>query len=226
MDGFYLASELVIVGGTGLVGAIATWAWWRDPRRRARRMLTRADGKPLGALAEGERARVHGVVVRGERTLEAPFTGRRCVAYRMIAEVWEQEDGWREVAVAEESAPFELASEGVEARVEGPFLVGLEFDARNENEREHSARVASAFRRLGVELIDSFDRPRRLRYREAALEPGDPVWVLGRASVVVDPSGRRESPRGQPVKRVIRGTRRDPVVLADEAAPGVLDRFQ
>lgn len=220
------AAKLFIVGGTALVGAIATWVWWRDPRRRARRLLARADGKPLPALAEGERARVHGVVMRGDRALEAPFTGRRCVAYRMIAEVWEEEGGWREVAASEDAAPFELASEGVEARVEGPFLVGLEFDARSEKEREHSPRVASTYRRLGVDLIDSFDRPRRLRFREAALEPGDPVWVLGCASVVVDPSGRRESPRGQPVKRVIRGTKRDPVVIADEAAPGVLDRLQ
>jgi hypothetical protein len=226
VDGIELAMKLFVVGGVGLAGSIATWVWRRDPRRRARRLLTHGDGKPLGAIAQGERARVHGVVSRGEQTLEAPFTRRRCVAYRMIIEVWEQEDGWREVSAGEESAPFELISEGIGARVEGPFLIGLEFDARSDDEPELSARDAASFRRLGIELTDSFDRPRRLRYREAALEPGDPIWVLGRASVVVDPSGRRESPCGQPVKRVIRGTERDPVVIADEVQPGVLDSFE
>jgi hypothetical protein len=213
--------KLFVAGAAGLAVSLAVSHWWRDPRRRSRRLLARAEQKPLAAISEGERARVHGVVLRGAQMLEAPFTGRRCVAYRIVAEVWEQEDGWREVAASESSAPFALASEGVEARVEGPFLVGLEYDARSEDEPELSPRVAATYRRLGIELTDSWDRPRRLRFREAALEPGDPIWVLGRASVVVDPSGRRESPRGQPVKRVIRGTKREPVVIADEDAPGL-----
>jgi hypothetical protein len=197
---------------------------WRHPKRRARRMLARATEKPLGAIADGECVRVRGVALRCEPTIGAPFSGRRCMGFRATVEMLVEGD-WKEVLVHEWCGPFTLAAEGVEALVDGPFVFGLEVDARTEGEHETAPAVLEAMRRLGVDMAGALARPRRLRFREAVLEPNDPVWVLGRASVVADPDGRRESLRGEPVKRVISGSKREPVVLADEDEPGVLDRF-
>jgi hypothetical protein len=70
------------------------------------------------------------------------------------------------------------------ARIEGTVLMGLEFDTS------------------------------RLGFHEAILQDGDPIWVLGRASLAVHPHGTRESTRGQPMVPVFRGTPQDPVVVA------------
>jgi hypothetical protein len=222
-----------LVGTILILAAIAMSAlvvplWWFQPRRRARRLLARASRKPLATIVAGDRARALGVVVRAKRTVVAPFSRRRCVAFRATIEELQSQGeapAWRQIFAVEECLPFDLSADGVEAGVEGPFLLGLEVDARTEGEHETSPQVLDAMRRLGVDMQGAPGRPRKLRFREAVLEPNDPVWVLGRASVVVDPDGRRESLRGEPVKRVIRGSKREPVVLADEDGPGVLDRF-
>jgi hypothetical protein len=57
---------------------------------------------------------------------------------------------------------------------------------------------------------------------EAILEEGDPVFVLGQASLAVDQRGQRETSRRQPMLRVITGSDRRPTVIADEHAPGDL----
>jgi hypothetical protein len=192
--------------------------WWWDPRRRARRLLARAGEKSLGAVVEGDRVRVLGTARRAQGRVNAQFSGRVCIAFRAVAEL-RMDTEWREVFRVEHSVPFVLAADGVEARVEGPFLLGLEIDHRHA-EGELSQEVRDTLAKYGVATTDGSGRPLHLRCHEAALEDGDPIWVLGRARVAVDPRGQSDSLRGPPVLRFFEGTKRDPVILADEDSPG------
>jgi hypothetical protein len=206
----YLAVSVVLAA---LGGALVRWLM---PRRRARRLLARAEEKLLGAVVEGDHVRVRGVARRAEPTLVGRFSGRKCIGYR--ASVEENNGGdWLEIFRMERCGSFVLVAEGVEARVEGAFLLGLEIDHRVDGElpREAVDLLAS----YGVSQTDPSGRPRRLRYLEATLEDGDSIWVLGRARVVVDPRGQRESFRAQPVLRVFEGTKGDEVILADVEPP-------
>jgi hypothetical protein len=217
---------IVIVGfWVAVIASIASYR--REPNRRARRLLASAAAKPLEAVVDGDRARVHGVARRGpEGTVEAPFTRRACFAFRVIIEE-QVENDWQEITRQELGVPFQLVADGLEARIDGPFLLALEVDARGDNHREGELPDAflDAFAALGVSPYTAWGHARHLRYLEAALEPGDPIWVLGAATKSVDPTGWRDTPRGQPQKRVISGTKRAPTIVADEDQPGVLDPF-
>jgi hypothetical protein len=189
-----------------------------DPKRRARRLLARAEEKALAAVVEGDQARVFGVARRAREGLTAQFSGRRCIAFRAIVERY-GDDSWMEVFRVEQSVPFVLAADGVEARVEGQFLLGLEIDYREDGPPRE---VLDWLAKHGVASTDGAGRAHRLRCLEAALEDGDPIWVLGRAHVSIDPRGESEHLRAPPVMRVFEGTELQPVILADEDVPGEL----
>lgn len=227
---------LTIVVVMAVLGIASAVFGRKNVRTRARVLLSITEGKSLKEADDGQMVRALGMALRADRSLNAPFTGRSCFAYRATVELWDdREDGaassvtvasWREVLSREDGVAFALVSDGVEARVEGPFVIGLEVGVTSEDEGDVPRHVLETFDRLnGASLNDVYGRGRRLRFCEAVLEHGDEVWVLGRASVTVDPNGRRDSARAQPVTRAIRGTEREPVVLADEDRPGVLDRF-
>jgi hypothetical protein len=196
-------------------------AHWLDPKRRARRALDRATAKPLGAVVEGDQVRVLGVARRGRGTLTAHFSGRKCIAFRCVVEEY-KEGVPREILLVEHALPFVLAADGVEASVDGPFLLGLQIDHRVEG--GPSREVLDTLAKYGVSPTDGAGRERRLEYYEAVLEDGDPVWVFGRARVAVDPRGRSEELRGLPILRIFEGTKREPLVLFEEDGPGDRDR--
>jgi hypothetical protein len=222
---------MALAVGVAAAAAVAAVRHLTSAEARARRRLSRAPEKPLGALVDGDVARMRCMALRAARRCEAPFSLRRCIGFRVTVEEYVTDDGhggggdWRNILEREECAVFDIGADGIEARVEGPFALAVEIDTRSADDAQMLPRDAHVYETLGVALTTAFGRARRLRYKEAALEIGDPIWVLGRVSVVVDPRGRRESIRGQPIMRVIRGTEREPVVLADEDVPGVLDRF-
>jgi hypothetical protein len=202
----------LFLGPVTAVLAASGVQWWWDRRRRARRELARAPEKPLGAVVAGERVRVRGEAQRAEAGLVGRFSGRKCIAFRATVEE-NRGTGWWEVFKMERYQPFVLVAEGVEARVEGMFHFELQIDHRIPGDPPRE--VVDLLGTYGFSLTDAFGRPRRLRYLEAALEDGDSIWMLGRARVVVDPGGQRESLRSQPMLRVFEGTFDEPVILAD-----------
>jgi hypothetical protein len=208
----------IIVLVSAILGIVSGLAWARDPKRRARGLLARAEEKALAAVVEGDRVRVFGVARRERGTLTASFSGRPCIAFRAVVEEY-QHDGWTEILRVEHSLPFVLVADGVEARVDGSFFLGVEIDHRREDEL--TQEMIDTLVRHGVAATDSWGRPRQLRSLEAAIEHGDSIWVFGRARVSIDRRGKSEALRGPPVLRVFEGTKRDPVILADELSPGV-----
>jgi hypothetical protein len=192
--------------------------WWRQPSRRARRLLARAPEKALVDVVEGQLVRVRGKVRAAGALVETPFGGRKCIGFRAVAEEKEMETWWKEVVRLQECAPFLLSADGVEASVEGPFFVGLDVDFRS---GEHLLKEQlDTLAKHGVRAHADRGRRRSLRFHEAVLEDGDPVWVVGRVRIAVDPRGQSESLRGPPVLRVLEGTKRAPVVVADQESRG------
>jgi hypothetical protein len=213
---------IFVAGLVGLFVVVGGIAWWFEPRRRARRTMAGVREKRLGEIGEGDRFRVRGVARLGQGRRTSPITGRTCIGYRVVVE--EEVKGnegnyWKPVVERTDCAPFELHAEGFAAQVDGPFLFGLERDEGN-GDADAAPEILDALERCGVSRVDDFGRPRRFRFMEARLEEGDPILVLGRASLSVDPRGQRDSARGQPILRVLGGTKREPTVLADEMWPG------
>jgi hypothetical protein len=196
-------------------------AWWWHPTHRARRQLARSEEKSLANVVQGNHVRVLGIARRASGSLNAPFSGRRCVAFRAVAEQYQDND-WMEVFRVEDSVPFVLVAEGIEAHVCGPLRLGLEIDDRG---GELSGEALETLAKHGVASTAAQGGPRQLRWHEATLEDGDPIWVLGRARLVVDPRGQRESLRGPPMLRIFEGTERQPIVLADEWGPGAPEQL-
>lgn len=189
-------------------------AWWMQPARRARRALDQAASCRLADLHDGEIARLTGIVRRLHEALVSPVTGRRCIGYRFVIEE-RVSDSWNIVVQGGRCAPFELVDEDAEATIEGPFLFGLDFDDRGEVWANLPPGVFRVLEEAGVSLSGPFGGEREFRFREAALRPDDRIMVLGQVSLDVDPTGRRETFRGPPVRRVIRGSARHPIALAD-----------
>jgi hypothetical protein len=204
------AAVLLCFALVATMAAASLLQWWGHPRRQARRWMARTRARALTALEDGERARVHGVAHGPAAALTAPFTGRPCIAFRATVEQLGEGGRWDEILVREEGLPFELLASGVAARVEGPFVIGLETDASSEDQEEISPATLRTFRSFGPFPRRVLGQGLRLRFCEAALVHGQPVYVIGRASVSIDPQGWRESARSAPIKRVIRG----PTVLA------------
>jgi hypothetical protein len=208
------AITLLQIVAMGLPAVGYALAWWMQPKRRARRALDQAASRRLAELRDGERARLTGVARRLHEPLVSPVTGRRCIGYRFVIEE-RVADSWNVVVQGGRCAPFELVDEDAEATVEGPFLFGLDFDDRGEVWANLPPGVFRVLEEAGVSLSGPFGGEREFRFREAALRPDDRIMVLGRVSIDVDPAGRRESFRGPPMRRVIRGSTRHPIALAD-----------
>jgi hypothetical protein len=201
----------IVAAGVAVVGYGI--AWWFQPKRRARRALEHARTKRLGEVQEGERVGITGVARRLKRTLVSPVTGRSCLGYRFVIE--ERSEGWTTAVERSNCVPFGLVAEGVEATVEGPFLFGLDFDDRGDVWANLPPGLFRVLEEAGVSLSGPFGGEKEFRFREAVLRPDDRISVLGRVSIEVDRSGSREAFRALPIRRIIRGSARELVALAD-----------
>jgi hypothetical protein len=201
----------IVAAGVALVGYGV--AWWFQPKRRARRALERARTKRLGEVQEGERVGITGVARRLRETLVSPVTGRTCLGYRFVIE--ERGEGWTTAVERSSCVPFGLVAEGIEAVVEGPFLFGLDFDDRGDVWANLPPGLFRVLEEAGVSLSGPFGGEKEFRFREAVLRADDRISVLGRVSIEVDRAGRREAFRALPIRRIIRGSPRELVALAD-----------
>jgi hypothetical protein len=108
----------------------------------------------------------------------------------------------------ESCQPFSVTDETATAIVEGPFMIGLDFD-----DSSWSDLPPSVFKLLDESGISPI--PTVLRFREAFLLPGDEITVQGAISVGIHPAGEPGGFREPPTVRRIVGTDRAPVVVCD-----------
>jgi hypothetical protein len=180
----------------GVAVAMFAVGRWRDRAERARRALAGLPQKRLAEKQDGDRVVVSGVVSSAAQPLRSPLTGRPCIGYRFT--ILEDFSPGMDL---DSCGKFAINAEGAEAVVQGAVVLSLE------------TTPIPAAECPGLENLQRKRGARNIQCAEVLLRAGDAVSVAGVVSVEIDQAGRRESARGQPIKRTIRGREEDPVVV-------------
>jgi hypothetical protein len=194
--------------------------WWFEPKRRARRALTRVQDSRLADLRDGDRARVIGIArATDQQMTTSPIGQRSCIGFHVVVE--EKNAGhaganWHTLLVRSHCLPFGLVDGDSEAVVEGPFDLGLDPDDRGDVWANLPPTLFAMLEEARIPLTGHFGRDKEFRFREALLRAGDRVSVLGRVSVEPSPGGHRENPRGTPLQCRVSGSEAQPVVVGDD----------
>lgn len=194
-----MPTEPLLLIGTlvGLAGFFGT-VWYFSADNVTRRLLKASPITPLLKTCDGMQVRVTGRARPREEGLQAPLSGRRCVWYGVYVDEFRnsgRSGRWVEVIREERGVDFYLDDRTAVAvvrclhpRVASPRDIssssGL-FDDATEVER-------ALLKKYGRDDVNMLGMNRRLRYREAAFEPGEIVTVLGTVHPYEDRVARYE----------------------------------
>ncbi|HEV7555169.1 MAG TPA: GIDE domain-containing protein, partial [Kofleriaceae bacterium] len=151
---------------------------------RLKRKLRAAKAWAIGDLPEDTLGRVVGQARPLSSTLQGPLTGRPCLYY--IAKVEEQRSNgrssyWKTVITESQGVPFVIEDSTGRAIVDpGNAEVALDFDGKSSSGRFHDANeIQEAFLAKYGKKSSGWVLNKSLRYREAMIEVGETVAVLG-----------------------------------------------
>jgi hypothetical protein len=209
---------LVIVG-------IVFCGWYFGAAQRLKRQLKQAKPWSLNELPEDTHGRVIGQArVLGEQ-LQGPLTGRACVYY--VAMVEEQRSTgrstyWRTVAQETRGVPFML-EDGTGRAIVDPngAQVALDFDGNSKSGTFNNADpVQEQFLAKHGQKSEGWVFNKTLRYREAMIEIGETIAVLGSGTREPDPNAAPEAAyRGAPATRLrLTSSPRFPLIISDDPA--------
>lgn len=224
---------LAVLAAMGVVGALALGVAYRDGRGMAE--LLQAPAIDVFDLTTGTTGpvRLSGTARRAERALEAPFTGRPCLAVRY--EVEERREGqngshWEEIHSGTGAVPFLLEDDTGSVLVEPDrYRLGLDRSERiavDGGERapqqirefvDRTDAVDSEAKTLDLRVIE-VDVGDDRRYVEYRLEPGERVTVVGAATSRTGRTVRSGSVNGA----VTAGS--NPVILSETGLYGTVLR--
>ncbi len=201
-----------IFGGTALVT-------WLISEQRIRRRLRKAMRVPIAAVQEGQVARVVGRVCRG-KTVEAPMTGRRCFYYEAVVEEMRKHT-WKKVIRETGGVPFVVEDDSGRAVVDPAHAdVVLVFDEdTGSGSFDDATRDQEAFLARHKQKSKGSFFNRSLRYREAIIEHGEQVAVMGQGVREPDPDAKGEERdyRGElPTRLHMRGGKKSPLLISDD----------
>jgi hypothetical protein len=220
--GIYLAIRIYLaIFGIILLSAAASWYF--SAAQRLKRQLRAAQRWPLNELPED----IHGCVVGRARViseqLTAPLTGRRCLYY--IATVEEQRSNgrsssWKTLASETRGVAF-LLEDGTGHAIVDPngAQVALDFDGKSSSGTFHDAdAVQEAFLARHGLKSQGWVFNKSLRFREAIIEVGETVSVLGSGTREPDPLAAPEAAyRGAPATRLrLTSSARFPLIISDD----------
>jgi hypothetical protein len=214
------ATLWVLVGG-GLV-LVVGFGWYFSPANRVKRELKSTRRFSLRELPEGTRARVVGQARPFQYTLEGPLTGRPCVYFVATVEQHHttgRSSYWRTVIREEKGVPFLLDDSTGHALVDPVSAkVALDVDGRGDSGTfdAPNAREQAFLDRHGTSG-QGWVFNKRLRYREAVIELGETVAVLGEGVREPDPNAAPEAAyRGDAPTRVrMTSSSRFPLLISD-----------
>lgn len=186
-----MAFGLIKVFAVGATAATIAVSHYLSDAQRVRRQIRRAKVVPIAEWPEGHLARLVGKVVAGE-TLIAPLSGRVCVYYRVEVH---QDDRlpWQPI---EESwvKPFVVDDGSGRAYLEanGADIVA-KFDhlSRSGWFRDATEQENALVERHGQSTTGPRGFMRPLVYREAVIEPGERVSVVGVGRRELDPDAAK-----------------------------------
>lgn len=214
------ATLWVLLGG-GLVLVVGL-GWYFSPANRVKRELRGAPRCSLRELPEGMRARVVGQARVFEHTLEAPLTGRPCVYFVATVEQHHstgRNSYWKTVIREERGVPFVVDDSTGHALVDPVAAkVALDVDGRGDSGTfdNPSPREQAFLDRHGTSG-EGWVFNKRLRYREAVIEIGETIAVLGEGVREPDPGAAPQAAyRGDAPTRVrLTSSPRYPLLVSD-----------
>jgi hypothetical protein len=196
---FALVVAVVIMG----------YALWLQPRRRARRVLGRLANTPIAEIKNGEWAKITGVVSVRAPLLTSPIAERECIGFRLDVE---RVDGTHSTVFERQACgAFTIADDTGQVHVDGPFLLGLDAQGDWSTMRPRLLALLDA---AGVPTLQLASY-RGFAFREALLQPGDRVSVLGLAFREPDPAAPAAGFRSPPLVLRMRGSVTRPIIVAD-----------
>jgi len=214
--GAWLAIILVVV-------LIAVLSWYFSAGARLKRQLRAAKPWSLAELPEDTHGRVIGQARALGEQLQGPLTGRPCVYY--IAMVEEQRSTgrstyWRTIASETRGVPFML-EDGTGRAIVDPngAQVALDFDGNSKSGTFNNADpVQEAFLAKHGQKSEGWVFNKTLRYREAMIEVGETVAVLGSGVREPDPNAQPEAAyRGAPPTRLrLTSSPKFPLMISDD----------
>lgn len=200
------------------MSAVGVRVWFGDERKFRRRMNALPLAPNIAETPENKNVRVSGSLayVAGGTPLVAPFSERKCAAWRVVAE---HKDGatWKQILHEAASTDFILQDASGRAWVEGTSLtMALHVDAKGQQGSFSGTtpRVLSFCKERGIET-ERFDSYRSLRIWESILEEGETVSVGGRGRFEND-STAHDGYRGSKIRLRVRPLESGELLVSDD----------
>lgn len=182
------------------MGAASAIIWWRvgSSRRGALGELARVPRQEVEWVREGETVRIVGVVETTQPPLEAPLSGRPCLAWTVVA--------W----LRGPSRPNETIDRAVDLIVRdssGTAFAVSPQAALVLDETSNYGRLEQPPGKLaGLISADAWEaRDSELRFQEGVIKAGDEVALIGKARWQADPEGGGGNYREPPKRLVLDG---------------------
>jgi hypothetical protein len=171
-----------------IAAVIVPLLYFNTDTKVRRRKIRRTPRASAGALTEGTLVRVVGRARAASEPMLAPLTGRACVYYKVVVD--HRTDvgsnyyvrGWRPFVEEERGAPF-VIDDGTGAVSVDPAgaELALDFDRRTTTGAFHGAdERQQAFMAAHGEKTKGWLKTKHYRYREAVIEVGEAIAVVGR----------------------------------------------
>jgi len=184
----------IFAGVLGIFGGM----WWFSPDQVTKRLLRASPVTPLVKTSAGMIVRVTGRVRPVEETLEGPLSGRPCTWYGVYVDEWRQRGKsghWAEIIKEERGVDFYLDDGTAVALVRCRSLRVVSVKDVNSSSGlfDDATPVEMAMLTKYFQAdTNTLGMNRRLRYREAAFEPGEHVTALGVVNPTRDVRARYE----------------------------------
>lgn len=213
------------IGAPVVATAAALWHFVLSPRARLRRRLANAPITPIGQARSGTLVRFTGrAEPEKEQILHAPLTGRACVLFEVTVEDYVREgrsSSWKTIIRERDFArTFWLEDRSGRARIEldWPELILTQDAQFSSGFLKDATPELEAFLARHQEASQGMFFNRTMRYREAVIEPGEPVTVLGLVHQEADPeAGAGGGYRQAAFRIVLRSPPSGSMVISDEA---------
>lgn len=218
--------SVILLGGAA-AALILFSSWWFSAHQMTVRAMRKVERCSIAAAPHGAMVRVTGTLHEGAELLRAPLSGRSCVGYWVQVQVRRSANRslhWANLIDQREAVDFVVEDGSGSAIVQTRDVeLAIELDHHQTSGTfDDATPVEESFlRRHGHGSTGLFGFNKALRYREAVLEPGETVVVVGRARWEDDPApgavqgtGYRQGTRA--TRLVLEASRRMPLRISDD----------
>lgn len=209
--------------GAAAGAAILVTSWYFSDGQKIRRTLRGAPAKRIAELGDDQLGKVVGRAHGLTETLEAPITGRRCVYFAVTVEERRstgKSHHWRTVIREARGVPFMLEDDSGRALIDATAArVAADFDGHSRSGTfDDPTPAEKAFLDRHGQDGQRWLFNRTLRYREAVIEEGETIAVLGSGTREPDPDAPpTEAYRGEVATRLrLTSSRKYPLVISDD----------